>query len=41
MASEQRSDLLMFEQKYLDYLIKLGEADAEARCDEICKFLDI
>jgi NTE family protein len=32
--------LLMFEQDYLDYLIKLGEADAEARCDEICEFLD-
>lgn len=41
MASEQRGDLLMFEQKYLDYLIKLGEADVETRCDEICKFLDI
>lgn len=33
--------LLTFEQKYLDYLIKLGEVDAEARCDEIYKFLDI
>ena len=41
MASAQLGALLTFEQTYLDYLIKLGEADAEARCDEICKFLDI
>jgi hypothetical protein len=39
-VSEQLRLRITFEQKYLDYLIKLGEADAEARCGEICKLLD-
>ncbi len=33
--------LLMFQQNYLDYLIHLGEADAEARADEISEFLSL
>jgi len=32
--------LLMFQQDYLDYLIHLGEADAEKRAEEISEFLD-
>jgi len=40
MVSARRGDLLTFGQNYFDDLIKLGEADAEARCGEICKFLD-
>lgn len=33
--------LLMFQQNYLEYLIHLGETDAEARADEIGEFLGL
>ena len=31
--------LLMFEPHYLEYLIRLGESDAQARADEIVEFV--